>query len=63
MNIQLANSLAEAVSALSLEDFQVFQAALLEHMVEKRRVWLGAMPVFAIRELPCGRSFLWLSKG
>jgi uncharacterized protein (DUF433 family) len=36
MNTQLANSLAEAVSALSLEDFQAFQAALLEHMVKKR---------------------------
>ena len=35
MNTQLANSLAEAVSALSLEDFQAFQAALLEHMVRK----------------------------
>lgn len=35
MNTQLANSLAEAVSALSLEDFQGFQAALLEHMVKK----------------------------
>jgi uncharacterized protein (DUF433 family) len=35
MNTQLANSLAEAVSALSLEDFQAFQAALLGHMVKK----------------------------
>jgi hypothetical protein len=35
MNTQLANSLAAAVSALSLEDFQGFQAALLEHMVKK----------------------------
>jgi len=35
MNTQLANSLAEAVSALSLEDFQAFQAALLDHMVKK----------------------------
>lgn len=35
MNTQLANSLAEAVSALSLEDFQVFQAALLNHIVKK----------------------------
>jgi uncharacterized protein (DUF433 family) len=35
MNTQLANSLAEAVSALSLEDFQTFQAALLGHMVQK----------------------------
>lgn len=35
MNTQLANSLAEAVSALSLEDFQAFQAALLEHLVKK----------------------------
>lgn len=35
MNTQLANSLAEAVSALSLEDFQGFQAALLKHMVKK----------------------------
>ena len=45
MNSQLATSLAEAVSALSLEDFQGFQTALLEHMVKKRRVWLGRMPV------------------
>jgi uncharacterized protein (DUF433 family) len=30
-----ANSLAEAVSALSLEDFQVFQTALLNHIVKK----------------------------
>ena len=29
MNTQLANSLAAVVSALSLEDFQGFQAALL----------------------------------
>lgn len=35
MNTQLANSLAEAVSALSLEDFQAFQVALLDHMVKK----------------------------
>lgn len=35
MNTQLANSLAAAVSALSLEDFQGFQAALLEQMVKK----------------------------
>jgi uncharacterized protein (DUF433 family) len=35
MNTQLANSLAEAVSALPLEDFQAFQAALLEHMVNQ----------------------------
>jgi|GEM_PF-442158 uncharacterized protein (DUF433 family) len=35
MNTQLANSLAEAVSALSLEDFQAFQAALLSHMTKK----------------------------
>lgn len=35
MNTQLANSLAEAVSALSLEDFQVFQTALLSHIVKK----------------------------
>jgi hypothetical protein len=35
MNTQLANSLAEAVSALSLEDFQAFQTALLSHMVKK----------------------------
>lgn len=35
MNTQLANSLAEAVSALSLEDFQAFQSALLGHMVKK----------------------------
>lgn len=35
MNTQLANSLAEAVSALSLEDFQAFQDALLGHMVKK----------------------------
>ena len=34
-NTQLTNSLAEAVSALSLEDFQAFQTALLEHMVKK----------------------------
>lgn len=35
MNTQLANSLAEAVSALSLEDFRAFQDALLGHMVKK----------------------------
>ena len=35
MNTQLANSLAEAVTALSLEDFQAFQAALLAQMVKK----------------------------
>jgi uncharacterized protein (DUF433 family) len=35
MNTQLATSLAEAVSALSLEDFQAFQTALLGHMVQK----------------------------
>ncbi|MEB3290443.1 MAG: DUF433 domain-containing protein [Leptolyngbya sp.] len=35
MNTQLATSLAEAVSALSLEDFQAFQIALLGHMVQK----------------------------
>lgn len=35
MNPQLANSLAEAVSALSLEDSQAFQAALLSHIVKK----------------------------
>lgn len=35
MNTQLAHSLAEAVSALPLEDFQAFQAALLDHMVRK----------------------------
>lgn len=35
MNTQLANSLAEAVSALPLEDFQAFQVALLDHMVQK----------------------------
>jgi len=35
MNTQLANSLAEAVSALSLEDFQAFQAALLDQMVNQ----------------------------
>ncbi|MEO0987902.1 MAG: DUF433 domain-containing protein [Cyanobacteria bacterium J06639_14] len=35
MNTQLANSLAEAVSALSLEDFQAFQNALVGHMVKK----------------------------
>lgn len=34
-NTQLAHSLAEAVSALSLEDFQAFQSALLEQMVKK----------------------------
>ena len=35
MNTQLANSLAGAVSALSGEEFQRFQVALLEHMVRK----------------------------
>ncbi|GAB4217319.1 MAG: hypothetical protein OHK0012_21480 [Synechococcales cyanobacterium] len=35
MNTQLANSLAEAVSALSLEEFRGFQVALLGHMVKK----------------------------
>ncbi|WP_008318613.1 DUF433 domain-containing protein [Leptolyngbya sp. PCC 6406] len=35
MNPQLATSLAEAVSALSIEDFQAFQADLLGHMVQK----------------------------
>jgi uncharacterized protein (DUF433 family) len=35
MNTQLANSLAEAVSALPLEDFQAFQAALLSYMIKK----------------------------
>ena len=35
MNPQLATSLAEAVSALSIEDFQAFQIALLGHMVQK----------------------------
>lgn len=35
MNTQLAHSLAAAVSALSLEDFQGFQVALLEQMVKK----------------------------
>jgi uncharacterized protein (DUF433 family) len=35
MNTQLANSLAEAVSALPLEDFQAFQVALLDRIVQK----------------------------
>lgn len=35
MNTQWANSLAESVTALSLEDFQAFQAALLAQMVKK----------------------------
>jgi hypothetical protein len=45
MNTQLAHSLAEAVSALSLEDFQAFQVALLNHRVKKRRGSLGKKSV------------------
>lgn len=35
MNTQLVNSLAEVVTASSLEDFEGFQTALLEYMAKK----------------------------